>query len=351
MKIRVLVVDDSPFMRRILTDIIGLSDTMELVGIAKNGQEAIDKVKELRPDVVTLDIEMPVMDGITALKKIMKECPTRVIMLSSLTQEAAKLTVDALELGAIDFIPKPANIFKIDKKAMVDEITEKFIVASKTKLNKSYNVAPVKINKTKTRQTKSFGDTDINKIIAIGTSTGGPRALHKVIPEIPADINAGVVVVQHMPPKFTKSLADRLNNVSNLVVKEAEDREFVERGVCYIAPGDRHLLLKKVGKKYQIELSDGELVTGHKPSVDAMFYSIADIGINNVIGVILTGMGADGTKGLKRIKNEINGYVIAQDEASCVVYGMPKSAVNANVVDRICDLEQVPNEIIKAMEV
>lgn len=356
MKIKVLVVDDSAFMRKVLSDIINNSDTMIVAGTAKNGEDAIDKIKTLKPDVVTLDVEMPVMDGLTALEKIMSESPIPVVMLSSYTKKGADATLRALELGAIDFISKPSSIFKVNTDDIIMEINEKIMIASKARFNKTIKKSlekPIDHERSEIlskRRLTSRGSR-IDKIIAIGTSTGGPKALQEVIPRLPSNLNASVVIVQHMPPKFTKSLAERLDGMSEFTVKEAEDREVLKPGYAYIAPGDHHLKVRKTGKDYQIILTQEALVTGHRPSADAMFYSIADLGLFNVIGVIMTGMGSDGAKGLERIKHENGGYIIAQNEESCVVYGMPKSAVKTGVVDKECDLQQISNEIVKAMGV
>jgi two-component system chemotaxis response regulator CheB len=283
-------------------------------------------------------------------------------MLSSYTKEGADLTLKALELGAIDFISKPSSIFKVNTEDVIKELVEKIEIASKVKPKKNvfhgYEKKPSERTISTVSTVEKFKKTSISdsegkisNIIAIGTSTGGPKALQEVLPKFPANISASIIVVQHMPPKFTKSLAERLNTLSNINVKEAEDGEILTPGWAYIAPGDKHLHLQYKGLKYYISLSDGPLVSGHKPSVDSMFYSVADTKLKNIISVIMTGMGADGAKGLVRIKNENNGYIIAQNEESCIVFGMPKSAIAENVVDKVCDLSQITSEIMKAMGV
>ncbi len=357
MKTKVLIVDDSAFMRKVLSDIINDSTTMEVVGTAKNGEDAIGKIKSLNPDVVTLDVEMPVMDGLTALEKIMSETPLPVVMLSSYTKEGADATLKALELGAIDFISKPSSIFKVNTDDIIKEINEKIVTASKVKFRKSLKRDGIKptikipVAPSQPRRKRQPRGTKVEKIIAIGTSTGGPKALQEVVPKLPGDLNASVIIVQHMPPKFTKSLAERLDGLSEMTVKEAEDRELLKPGYAYIAPGDQHLKIGRSGPDYQIVLTKEPPVTGHRPSADAMYYSLADLGLFNVIGVIMTGMGSDGAKGLERLKHETNGFIIAQNEETCVVYGMPKSAVKTGVVDRECDLQHISNEIVKAMGV
>jgi two-component system chemotaxis response regulator CheB len=356
MNIKVLVVDDSAFMRKVISDMIASSEDMTVVGTAKNGKEAIEMVKVLHPDVVTLDVEMPIMDGLSALKHLVAENPIPVIMLSSLTQQGTHETLKALDYGAVDFVPKPSSLLKVSAPELKDELLMKIRIASRTKVRPSSPPVPVQkpiekpVSTVKSIVKAEQGSARFKKIIAIGTSTGGPRALQDVIPLIPEDIDASIVVVQHMPPGFTKSLAERLNALSHVHVKEAEQGDVLKAGWAYIAPGDSHLKVTKHNGQFVIELDNGERVTGHKPSVDAMMYSIADLHDPNVIGVIMTGMGADGAEGMKKLKEQ-NGYVIAQDEESCVVYGMPKSAVKLGAVDKVVSLSNIANEIVKAMEV
>lgn len=376
MKIRVLVVDDSAFMRKVITDMIQQQPNIEVLDTAKNGAEAIEKIKLLKPDVVTLDIEMPIMDGLTALEKIMDTEPLPVIMLSSLTKEGADATIRSLELGAVDFITKPSSVFKINTEDVKNELISKIVMASKISMKTKSSRRMTDYKKDKEEVTtraafsnqpkpfksteppltdnqikRAFGGNRIDKIVAIGTSTGGPRALQSVIPRIPGNINASFIVVQHMPPGFTKSLAERMNTLSELNVKEAENGDILKQGWVYIAPGDQHLKLRRSGSDWAIQLTQDELVSGHRPSVDAMMYSIADQKVPNVVGVIMTGMGADGAKGLVRVKNENKGYVIAQDEESCVVFGMPKSTIQLGCVDKVVTLNDIANEIVKAVGV
>ena len=302
MKIRVLVVDDSAFMRKVITDMIHQQKEIEVIDTAKNGQEAIDKIVKLKPDVVTLDIEMPIMDGLTALEKIMENTPLPVIMLSSLTKEGADATIKSLELGAVDFITKPSSVFKINTEDVKNELLSKILMASKISMRPKLSIkklpetkkekedamtkSSIKANTesfsfgTDNTVRKGLGGNRIDKIVAIGTSTGGPRALQSVIPKIPGNVNASFLVVQHMPPGFTKSLAERMNTLSELNVKEAEHGDVLKPGWVYIAPGDYHLKLKRSGQEYTIQLSQDDLVSGHRPSVDAMMYSIADLRIN-----------------------------------------------------------------------
>ncbi len=355
MKIKVLVVDDSAFMRKVISDMISSDPLMEVVGTARNGEDALNLIVSTNPDVVTMDIEMPKMDGLSALKQIMEVRPIPVIMLSSLTTKGATETLKALDYGAFDFITKPSSLVKVSGPEVKEELLSKIRIASRAKVSKPViqrQVRPQPATSSTVRTTGNLpqGKTKFKKIIAIGTSTGGPRALQDVIPFIPGNIDAGILIVQHMPPGFTKSLAERLDSMSQIHVKEAEDGDIMHAGVAYLAPGDSHIKLTKQAGQYVIKLDDGERVSGHKPSVDAMMYSVAALNDSNVIGVIMTGMGADGADGLQKVKSN-RGYVIAQDEESCVVFGMPKSTIKLGVVDKVVSLNNIANEIVKAMEV
>jgi len=348
--IKVLIVDDSAFMRKLIGDIIFESDTLEVIGKVRNGKEALDFIEKDKPDVITMDVEMPVMDGIEAVKRIMSLNPVPVVMLSAITKKGADSTLAALEAGAVDFITKPKSIFKVKDSSVKNAIIEKLIIASKVNLQqqKKYIEHKVERNVLKKKQKKS--SNKIKKIIAIGTSTGGPRALQEVIPRIPGDIDAAILVVQHMPPGFTKSLSDRLDSMSQVTVIESSGNEELMPGTVYVAPGDRHLKVRKSGSSYYTYLEDSDLVSGHKPSVDAMFASLSENNMKNVIGVLLTGMGKDGARELKKLKDN-NNYTIVQDEKSCVVFGMPKSAINLEAVNEVVELRKIADSIIKAMEV
>lgn len=348
-KVKVLIVDDSAFMRKILTDILTDASQIEVCGTAKNGKDAIEQIRKLKPDLVTLDVEMPIMDGITALKHIVKEFKIPVVMLSSLTQEGADLTIQALELGAVDFIAKPTSIFKINTEEIRNDLIDKIIGASKVSVSKvsRYDRSPV----TPRPRTTASKSGRLKNIIAIGTSTGGPRALQSVVPLIPGDVEGAVLIVQHMPVGFTKSLAERLNSMSEIDIKEAEDGDILHPGCGYLAPGGYQMEVVKKGNNHVIRLDDSRVVTGHRPSVDAMLYSIVKENIRNTIAVIMTGMGSDGSDGLSKLKDNGKVRIIAQDEESCVVYGMPGSAVKLDAVDTIVPLNKITNEIMKAMGV
>ena len=344
-KTKVLVVDDSAFMRKVISDILKSDENILVMDTAKNGVEAIEKVKALKPDVVTLDVEMPEMDGLTCLKELMKQQYIPVIMLSSLTQEGADATIRALEYGAIDFITKPTNIFNIAGDEKKRELIEKVKIAkNSTKIKKYISINDIQV-KPKRDIVKS---SNIKYFVAIGTSTGGPKALQDVIPLIPGDVPAAFLVVQHMPPGFTKSLAERLNSMSEVTVKEAEDGETVQAGYVYIAPGDYHMLVEKSGQNnLKIKLTQDPPVGGHRPAVNPMMESLSKTNYSNLIGVIMTGMGGDGSEGIKKLKNVNKGFIIAQDEKSCVVYGMPKVAVQTGSVDAVVPLKDITKEIMK----
>jgi len=348
--IKVLVVDDSALMRRLISDMLNRYPDIKVVASAKNGEDAIEKVGVFKPDVVTLDVEMPVMNGLKCLEILLEKEYIPVIMLSSVTEAGADTTIKALEIGAVDFVAKPANVFDISGRVKEQELVEKIRVASVTKRSRQpgAEIKPMPLKQT-VLAPKSLS---LRKIIAIGTSTGGPKALQEVIPLIPGDIPAAVLIVQHMPPGFTRSLAERLDSLSKLTVKEAEDGEAVKPGYAYIAPGDYHML---VGRQrdggLKINLSHDPPVNGHRPSVDMMMNSVSNLGINDIIAVIMTGMGGDGSVGVKRIKEINRGFVIAQDEKTCVVYGMPRMAVQTGAVDSIVPLNEIADEIIKNLGV
>lgn len=357
-KIRVLVVDDSALMRTVISDIINESPEMEVVGRARDGQDAVLQVARIKPDVVTLDVEMPVMDGLTALEHIMKESPLPVIMLSSLTKKGTEQTLRALQNGAVDFIAKPSSQNPRDMKNIADELKRKIQIAAgaRKKLQNLYrgveiskNATPVQINLKK----KTLNTTEpLKKLVLIGTSTGGPKALHQVIPGLASNLGAGVLVVQHMPSGFTRSLAERLDGISSLYVKEAEDGEKVCPGCVYIAPGDHHLTVVRQVNKGQdalyISLNQQAPRAGHRPSVDVMLESAAQSFWAPAVCVIMTGMGSDGAAGLARIK-ERGGITIAEDQSTCIVYGMPKAAAETGKVDRIVPLNAIGAEITKAV--
>ena len=345
--VKVLIVDDSAFMRKILSDMIDSEDSLSVIGTATDGKDALDKIAKLNPDVVTLDVEMPVMDGINCLKEIMQRFPKPVIMLSSGTEHGAELTIRALDEGAVDFIAKPKNIFEIKNEKKRNEIIEKIIIAKNIKFN-TFKCKPRDSDDNHAVKSSKV----LKYIIAIGTSTGGPKALQSVIPFLPGDIPAAVLIVQHMPPGFTNSLAERLDSKSELVVKEASHKERILAGHVYIAPGDSHMLIETASSgDIMINLDKSPPVSGHRPSVDVMMKSLSATGLKNIIGVIMTGMGADGSDGIKKLKDVNKSYIIAQDEETSVVFGMPKMAIQTGAVDKVVSLDKISEEIIQYLGV
>lgn len=350
--IGVLVVDDSAFMRRVLTDILESSGDIKVVGTAINGIDAIDSIKRLKPDVITLDVEMPEMNGLECLKQLQKLTSTPVIMLSSLTKEGERATIEALEAGAIDFITKPVGLFDISGEEKKKEIIEKVRIAAAIARKGRLRRRPKAMAPVRHIEYSSVKCDKLETLIAIGTSTGGPRALQEVIPYIPGNIPAALLIVQHMPPGFTRSLAERLNSLSSLTVKEGEHNEIIRPGYAYVAPGDYHMKVRREpGEEYRIILSKDSPVGSHRPSVNVLMNSIADTKHPSVIGVIMTGMGNDGTEGIVNIKKNNKGIIISQDEKSCVVYGMPKSAVSTGMVDEVVPLKDMAGVIVKYMGV
>ncbi|MEC5422673.1 chemotaxis response regulator protein-glutamate methylesterase [Virgibacillus sp. C22-A2] len=344
--IRVIVIDDSAFMRKVISDILESDNRIEVIATARNGEDGLKKIKNLHPDVVTLDVHMPIKDGLTALREIMRDNPVPVIMLSSVTEEGAAKTVEAISNGAVDFIMKPSGSISLNIATIKDEIIDKVIIASKVILTETAEI--VSIHKTALKQTASnlYNKT----IIVVGTSTGGPRALQRLLTDLPSNLLAPILIVQHMPPGFTKSLADRLNSLSNVYVKEAVQGEIIKDNTAYIAPGNYHMKAKRVGTGLAIELTKEDLLNGHRPAVDMLFESAATIQKVNKIAVILTGMGSDGAKGIKRMKELDPGtVVIAEAEESAIVYGMPKAAVNTNCVNHVVPINNVGKMVINLM--
>ncbi|HMW05606.1 MAG TPA: chemotaxis response regulator protein-glutamate methylesterase [Leptospiraceae bacterium] len=351
-KIQIAVIDDSALVRQVFSEIIQEESDFNLLFTASDPLFALDKMKKAWPDVIILDVEMPRMDGITFLRKIMQERPTPIIICSTLTQTNSPTLMQALQNGAVDVITKPSvglKDFLSDSKRLFIDAIRAASVSNLKKLN----------IKTLQTGTKTFSDIDITKtkvvpvtqltttekIIAIGTSTGGTIALEFILTQLEANC-PGIVIVQHMPEKFTAAFADRLNKLSKIEVREASDRDRVLPGLALIAPGNRHMSLKRSGAQYHVEVSDGPLVSRHRPSVDVLFRSVAKHASSNAVGIIMTGMGDDGSNGLKEMHDQ-GAFTIAQNEETCVVFGMPKEAIKKNAVDKIVGLEEIPNIIMK----
>ncbi len=347
-KIKILVVDDSAIVRQTLSDILNSDDEIEVIGTAQDPYIAAEKIKEEIPDVITLDIEMPKMDGLTFLRKIMEQHPIPVVICSSLAIDGSETALKALEYGAVDIITKP----KLGTKHFLEEsrihICDAVKAASVAKLKKRYSEPLIQPKLSADailakKQSKAMFETT-EKVIVVGASTGGTEALRVFLEAFPLD-SPGIVIVQHMPENFTKAFAKRLDSYCNITVKEAENGDSVIRGRALIAPGNFHTLLKRQGAKYFVEIKQGPLVSRHRPSVDVLFRSAAQYAGKNAIGVIMTGMGDDGAKGMLEMK-EAGAFTIAQDEKTCVVYGMPHEAVKLGAVDKILPLEEIAKFVL-----
>ncbi len=354
-KIKVLIVDDSALVRKIMTDILNSDPELEVVGTAIDAHAAREKIKQLHPDVITLDIEMPRMDGITFLKNLMRLNPLPVIMVSTLTEKGAEVTLDALDAGAIDFVSKPKIDVSNTLENYAEEIIAKVKAAAKVRVrryegNRGVNASSLvngngveRLNGNAIKP-RHFKTTD--KIIAIGASTGGTEAIREVLTKLPIT-SPGVVITQHIPEYFSKAFADRVNLSCAITVSEAKDGDIVLPGHAYIAPGNKHLLIRKDGARWRCKLSDADPVNRHRPSVDVLFNSVAECAGQNAMGVILTGMGKDGAKGL-RIMRDAGASTIAQDEASSVVWGMPGSAVELGAASEILPLNKIGGKLASA---
>ncbi len=342
-KLKVLIVDDSAIVRKIFTEVLSREPDLEVVGTAPDPYVARDRILETSPDVITLDLEMPRMDGLTFLKKIMHYHPLPVIIVSSLTPRGGAMALQALELGAVEVLAKPGSAFSVGDLGV--ELAEKIRAAARVRFDarKIQNTAvspPAPVRLAPLAQT-----TD--KIIAIGASTGGTEAIREVLMPLPQN-TPGIVIVQHMPPKFTTAFAERLNQQCAMEVKEAQDGDSVVTGRALIAPGNYHMLLRRSGARYFVQVKTGPPVHHQRPSVDVLFNSAAQSAGANVVGIILTGMGADGAEGLLAMK-ERGAYTIAQDEASCVVFGMPREAIRRGATQKVLPLARIPEEIRRVL--
>lgn len=352
-KIKVLIVDDSALVRQVLTEILSADRSIEVVGTATDPYAAREKIKQLNPDVLTLDVEMPKMDGITFLSNIMRLRPMPVVMISSLTEQGAEITLQALEIGAVDFVEKPKLDLTHGMQEYAELIIDKVKAASQAKVRAREIVSgkPVAKNHNadvvikKKFNNKHFSSTE--KIIAIGASTGGTEAIKEVLMGFPPD-TPGVVITQHIPEHFSAPFAERMNRSCAMEVCQASDGQQILPGHVYIAPGSHHLIVERSGARYICRLSDGDPVNRHRPSVDVLFRSVAMNAGANAVGIILTGMGKDGAEGLKEMK-ETGAPTIAQDENTCVVWGMPGEAVKLGAADHVLPLEKVAEKILKLL--
>lgn len=346
-RIKVLIVDDSAFARYNVSKYICSDRNIEVIGTSHDGYDAIKKVKALKPDVVTMDIEMPHLDGLQALEQIMSDCPTPTIMLSSLTSEGAEATIRALELGAIDFFLKPSLTSSDNKDLIFSELIKKIKHVARININHLTNnrgaiYKKESIEVESLRQPVNTEHSDITKLIIIGSSTGGPRSLYQIIPTIPSNIPAAILIVQHMPPKFTGTMAERLNELSNINIKEAQNCDEIVEGRALIAPGGYHMI---VGKDKKILITEDKPRSGLRPAVDVTMESAVNVYGRLCTGVILTGMGHDGTEGASLIK-AAGGTVLAQDEETCVVFGMPRSIIENGLANKVVPLNEIVKEII-----
>ena len=349
--IRVLIVDDSAFVRQALKGILETDPQIEVIAVAADPYAAVERIKAQLPDVITLDVEMPRMDGLTFLEKLMSQHPIPVVICSTLTGGGSDVALAALAKGAVEIITKP----KLGTKEFFEEarvrICDIVKSAAHARLGKKSSAATVKVDPKLTadavlaKPTSSAMIQTTEKVVAVGASTGGTEALREFLQAMPLDA-PGMVIVQHMPEEFTARFAQRLDQMCRITVREAVDNDSVIRGQALIAPGNRHVLLKRSGARYFVELRDGPLVSRHRPSVDVLFRSAARYGGKNVVGVIMTGMGDDGSKGMLEMK-QAGAFNIAQDEGSCVVFGMPAEAIKAGAVDRVLPLDHIAPEVVR----
>jgi len=340
-KIRVLIVDDSAVVRKVFKEELSREKDLEVVGTAPDPYVARDKIVKLKPDVITLDIEMPRMDGITFLRKLMKYYPLPVIIVSSLTRNGGKLALEALSLGALEVISKPSSAYSVGEMSvqLIDKIRAVAKIKVEQKTEREYNKSEqIKISP------KALAETT-NKIIAIGASTGGTEALKVVLTAMPPNA-PGILVVQHMPANFTTSFAERLNELSAITVKEAADGDSVVNGLALIAPGNYHMLLKRSGARYYVQIKQGPLVHHQRPAVDVLFSSVANYAGSNAVGAVLTGMGSDGAQGLLKMK-EAGARTMAQDEKSCIIFGMPKEAIKLGAAEKVIPLDKIARTTLR----
>ncbi|PSS56392.1 chemotaxis response regulator protein-glutamate methylesterase [Pseudomonas sp. BBP2017] len=366
MAVKVLVVDDSGFFRRRVSEILSADPTIQVVGTATNGKEAIDQALSLKPDVITMDYEMPMMDGITAVRHIMQRCPTPVLMFSSLTHEGARVTLDALDAGAVDYLPKNFEDISRNPEKVKQLLCEKVHTISRSNRRLSSYAAPTPQPVSHTQPSvSSLGSSPAPrpaaparavsaaspapkrkpyKLVAIGTSTGGPVALQRVLTQLPANFPAPIVLIQHMPAAFTKAFAERLDKLCKISVKEAEDGDMLRPGLALLAPGGKQMMVDGRGA---VKILPGDERLNYKPCVDITFGSAAKSYGDKVLSVVLTGMGADGREGARLLKQG-GSTVWAQDEASCVIYGMPMAIVKANLADAVYSLDEIGKHLVEA---
>jgi two-component system chemotaxis response regulator CheB len=347
--VRVLIVDDSAFMRNALSSMLSSDPEIQVVGLARDGQDGVEKVLQLKPDVVTMDVEMPRLDGLGALKQIMERNPVPVIMVSSLTTDDAKVTLDALDLGAVDFIPKNLTNLSIDivkiKEiliAKVKEIAKKAHLRRRPVLQRRTEAAPPQM------PVRTTGERRIS-VVAIGSSTGGPKALQEIIPKLPKEFPVPIIIAQHMPATFTGPFAQRLNELSQVTVQEAKDGDVLKPGLVLIAPGGGHMRVqRRRSLETVVSISNAIEDFIYRPSVDALMQSVSECFPGRALGVMLTGMGNDGVNGMRAMK-QTGARIFAQNEETCVVYGMPKAVVDAGISDKVLAVEEIAGEMVNSV--
>jgi two-component system, chemotaxis family, protein-glutamate methylesterase/glutaminase len=335
-KIKVLIVDDSAIVRKIFKEELSRERDIEIVGTAPDPYVARDKIVKLKPDVITLDIEMPRMDGLTFLKKLMRHYPLPVIIVSSLTTKGGKLAMDALSLGALEVMSKPSSSYSVGEMGI--QLSDKIRAVARIKVKPKRERSPVSENVPLHVESNALSKTT-NKIIAIGASTGGTEALKTILTGMPPNA-PGILVVQHMPANFTTSFAKRLNELSAITIREARDGDSLVNGMALIAPGNYHMLLKRSGARYYVQIKDGPLIHHQRPAIDVLFHSVSTYAGGNAVGVILTGMGSDGALGLLKMK-EAGARTVVQDEKSCIVFGMPKEAIKLGAAEKVLPLQNI----------
>jgi two-component system chemotaxis response regulator CheB len=348
-KTRVLIIDDSALIRSVLSEIVSKQPDLEVVGTAPDPLVAREMIRALNPDVLTLDVEMPRMDGLDFLEKLMRLRPMPVVMVSTLTERGAEVTLRALELGAVDFVSKPKLGIAAGMQELSAEICDKIRVAAKARLRRHVDSRPAAptAGPVEKAPLARYSRVSTEKVVAIGSSTGGTEAIREVLTRLPPDF-PGVLITQHMPPGFTRSFAARMNGMCRVAVAEAQNGERVLPGHVYIAPGDHHMRLAKSGSNYVIALDDSEPVNRHRPSVEVLFLSVAAVAGGNAMGVMLTGMGKDGAQAMRAMR-DAGSFNIAQDEASCVVFGMPREAIAAGAVHEVLPVTEIADRLIQEL--
>nr|WP_320133743.1 chemotaxis response regulator protein-glutamate methylesterase [uncultured Holophaga sp.] len=366
--IRVLIVDDSAFMRKAIERMLTAAEDIQVVGTARDGLDALDKIRDLKPDIVTLDVEMPRMDGLACLKRIMAECPLPVLMVSSLTQEGAAATLEALAFGALDFIPKESSLASAAMFQIQQDLQEKIRKLARSpkfrKGTRPLTAAPAPLPqrplaphptalppvRPAAGPAGAIPPSPRAELLVIGCSTGGPKALQDLLPLLPKNLPVPCLIVQHMPGTFTKPFAERLNSISQVEIKEAEHGEILRPGTVYIAHGGLHMLYRQQGGQASLDLSPEPAGTLHRPSVDVMFQSVAEQAKGQVLAMILTGMGSDGAKGMELLKAR-GAHTMAEAEESCVVYGMPRAAFERGCVDQVAPLQDMAGILRKHFQI